>query len=332
MVQALSYKAIGLPPISFTLQLYFTDLRNYSEGKLISKKLAANSSMLMSLVDSCNGLLCMRDSRDIFICNPFTRLSIELPKLINYPAKVGHLEFGFHPITKEYKVIHTVYGKQLGKRDSPYVNASTLVQSEVHILTVGSSVWRNLGMISYRFIWQASKVMVNGRLHWLSRSNKYTWARLLISFDLATEQFQEVPKPNCCDLDRCFQHLMVLRGCLSAGAYHNNKQLEVWVMKEYGMKESWVKELTIGTYLPQTPQQEGPRRLNSRFSFPNSFVRVLCTLKSGEILLEYKSRALILYDPHQGTFKELTFPEMPDWFKIVVYVGSPNWLDTPINF
>ena len=106
----------------------------------------------------------MRDSRGIYICNPFTGLSIELPKLINYPRQLGHLEFGFHPTTKEYKVIQTLYRKQLGKRDGPNVNASTLVQSGVHILTVGSSVWRNFGMISYRFIRQTSKVRKIGRL------------------------------------------------------------------------------------------------------------------------------------------------------------------------
>ncbi|XWS47345.1 hypothetical protein CRYUN_Cryun14cG0144500 [Craigia yunnanensis] len=72
--------------------------------------------------------------------------------------------------------------------------------------------------------------------------------------------------------DRCSQHLMALGGYLSADAYHNNKQLEVWVMKEYDMKESWVKEFNTGTYLPQTVQQEGFRCLNSRVGFPNSFV------------------------------------------------------------
>ncbi|XVE72503.1 hypothetical protein DITRI_Ditri11bG0044500 [Diplodiscus trichospermus] len=177
---------------------------------MISKKPAAKFSMHMSLVDSCNGMLCMRDSRSIYICNPFTRVSLELPKLINYPAQLGHLEFGFHQPQK-----------------------------------ITSSVWRYLGMITNLFLWQVSKVMVNGRLHWLSRPNKYRWAGL-ISFDLATEQFQEIPKPNCCRLDWCFQHLMVLRACVSAYD-HNNKELEFWVMKEYGKKESWVKKFTIGT-------------------------------------------------------------------------------------
>ncbi|XVF31861.1 hypothetical protein REPUB_Repub17cG0030800 [Reevesia pubescens] len=312
-------------------QLHFLDFSDHSKGKLISKKLP-NSALLMYLGDSCNGLLCMHDnSCSIYICNPFSRRYIELPKLIKYPAQVGHLGFGFHPATKEYKVIQIVFRRQL-RRGNSNVATSTLIQSEVKILTIGSPAWRNLGMIPYCFIWPASKAMVNERLHWLSQPNKYTTASLLISFDLETEQFQEVPKPDCCGSDKCFHHVTGLRGCLSAGAYHDNEQLEIWVMKEYGMKESWIKEFSIGTYLPQTLQQQDIRSFNySRLRFPNSFVRVLCMLKSGEILLEYKSRALVLYDPRHGTFKEFTFPEMPNWSKLIIHVGSLNWLDnTPI--
>ncbi|XWS31049.1 hypothetical protein CRYUN_Cryun23aG0043600 [Craigia yunnanensis] len=286
-------------------QLHFVDFSDHSEGNVISKKLP-RSAMLMCLVDSCNGLLCMHDtSQSIYICNPFTRLYIELPKLINYPTRVGPLGFGFHPTTKEYKVLQIVFRRQWKRRDLN-VATSTLVQSEVQILTIGIPAWRNLGMIPYRFIWPASKAMVNGRLHWLSKPNKYTTVSLLISFDLETEQFQEVPKPDCCGLPWCFHHLMVLRGCLSAGACHDYEQLEIWVMKEYGTKESWIKEFTIGTnYLPQTLKQQEILSFNySKLHFPNSFVRVLCILKSGEILLEYESRAIVLYDPRNGTFRD----------------------------
>ncbi|XP_022760069.1 F-box protein At3g07870-like [Durio zibethinus] len=250
-----------------------------------------------------------------------------------YPANVGQFGFGFHPTTKEYKAVQIVYPRRWKRGDSN-VPTSTSIQSEVQILTVGSPAWRNLGMIPYRLIWPTSKVMVNGRLHWLSMPNKYSIASLLISFDLETEQFQEVSKSDCCGLDRCFHHVTVLRGRLSAGAYHDNEQLEIWVMKEYGMKESWIKEFIVGTnYLPHTLKQEEIWSFsNSNFHFPNSFVQVLCILKSGEVLLEYKSRALVLYDPRRGTFKDFTFPDMPNWFKIITHVGSLNWLDSTPSY
>ncbi|WRX07716.1 hypothetical protein QQP08_000203 [Theobroma cacao] len=273
-------------------QLYFIDFSNDGEGKVILKKLP-NFPMPMYLVDSCNGLLCMHDSRGIYICNPFTGLYLELPKLVNYPAKVGHIGFSFHQATNEYKVVRIVFQRQLSRKGGTNVASSTLIQSQVHVLTVGDLAWRNLGMIPYNFT---------------------------------------QPTPNATsNFRRCLHNLMVLQGCLSTSAYHDNKQLEVWVMKEYGVKESWIKEFTIGTYFPQTLQPDDLFHYNNTMAcFPNSYVKVLCILKNGEILLEYKNQVLILYDFHHGTFEELTFPKKPHWFKIIVHVGCLNWVDTPI--
>ncbi|XVE72502.1 hypothetical protein DITRI_Ditri11bG0044400 [Diplodiscus trichospermus] len=307
-------------------QLFFIDFSDiHSEGKVMFKELP-NSSMSMYLVDSCNGLLCMRDSRGIYIYNPFTRFHLELPKLINYPAEVGHIAFGFHRTTEKYKVIQIAFRRKLIRRGNlTDVAASTLVKSQVHVVTIGDPAWRNIGTLPYDLTRPTAKALVNGRLHWLSKPNKYTTASLLVSFDLATEQFQEVPKPDCCGSDRCFHHLMVLGGCLSAGAYHDKEKLEIWVMKEYGTKESWIKIFTL--------QQNDLLQFNyARARSPNSSVRVLSILKNGEILLEYRNRLLVLYDPQQETFNELRFPEMTHWYKIVFQVGSLNWIDTPINF
>ncbi|GMI66279.1 F-Box Protein92 [Hibiscus trionum] len=311
-------------------QRHFIDFFDHSEGKVISKKLPT-STPPMHLVDSCNGLLCMSyNSRNLYICNPFTGLCIELPRLVQYPSKLGLLGFGFHQTRKEHKVIQIVFRRKL-KRDHPNEDPSTLIQSEVQILTIGTPSWRTLETIPYRFKKSASKALVNGRFHWLLDPNKYTMASLLVSFDLETEQFQEVPKPDCCGSDMCLRHLLVVRGCLSAGAFHDDDgRLEIWVMKEYGVKESWIKEFRIGSYLPPTLIQQQTRHhfSYSRHNFPNLFARVLHVLRSGEILLEYKRRALVVYDPQCETFKEFTFPEMPaHWFKIIVHVGSLNWLE-----
>ncbi|KAK8688712.1 hypothetical protein V6N13_087456 [Hibiscus sabdariffa] len=243
---------------------------------------------------------------------------------MQYPAQVvGHIAFGFHQTTKQYKVVHVIVPTR----------RRLVLQSEVCVLTIGDPSWRNIGTLPYDLTRPMPKALVNGRLHWLSKPNNTT-ASLLISFDLQTEQFQEVPKPDCCGggSDRCFHHLMVLRGCLSAGAYHVNEELEIWVMKEYGIKESWIKEFSIGTnYLPPTLQQKDLLHFNNaKARFPNSSVRVLCILRNDEILLEYLNRAVVVFNPRYGTFKELTFHEMPHWYTIVVHVGSLNWIDTPV--
>ncbi|KAK8694260.1 hypothetical protein V6N13_071814 [Hibiscus sabdariffa] len=148
---------------------------------------------------------------------------------------------------------------------------------------------------------------------------------LLISFDLETEQFQEVSKPDCCGSDRCSCHLLVVRGCLSVGAFHENDgRLEIWVMKE-----SWIKELSIRSCMPPALIEQDTCHFSySGRNFSNLFVRVLCVLRSGEILLEYQRRALIVYDPQCETLKEFTFSEMPArWFKIIIHLRTLNWLE-----
>ncbi|XVF71785.1 hypothetical protein PTKIN_Ptkin12aG0066900 [Pterospermum kingtungense] len=317
-------------------QLFFIDFADiHSDGKVVFKKLP-NSSMSMYLVDSCNGLLCMRVSQEIHIYNPFTRVSLELPKLDSF-SRVGHIAFGFDRTTNKYKVVRIVFRRLfIGSGSLVDVAASSIKQSEVHVITIGDPAWRKIGTLPYYLTRQTPKALVNGRIHWFPKPYRNTTASLLISFDLATEQFEEIPKPDCCGLDRCFHHLMVLGGCLSVGAYHDNEQLEIWVMKEYGIKESWIKQFNIATnYLPKTLQLNDLQRVNiarARLAgFRNWSVRPLCILKNGEILLHYRNRVIVLYDPQHGTFMEFTFPEMPSWYKFVVQVGSLNWIDTPIN-
>ncbi|KAK9027113.1 hypothetical protein V6N11_066992 [Hibiscus sabdariffa] len=82
--------------------------------------------------------------------------------------------------------------------------------------------------------WQISQVLVNGRLHWISYPDEKTATSLIMAFDLADEQFQEVPMLDCMiSWDRELQELVVLRGCLSAVSFEDHrKEMEIWVMRE----------------------------------------------------------------------------------------------------
>lgn len=61
-------------------------------------------------------------------------------------------------------------------------------------------------------------------------------------------------------------------------------------------------------------------------------VRFLCLLDNGEILLEYKNRVIVSYDPKKGKFTDLVFQGIPHWFQTVVHAGSFNWINTPSWF
>ncbi|KAK2648605.1 hypothetical protein Ddye_016094 [Dipteronia dyeriana] len=233
-------------------------------------------------------------------------------------------------------VIKAVYRTHLpGLRNSHIRLFSS--QAEVQILTLGSPAWRNFGRLPYRLIHQGpSQVLVCGRIHW------HTWSGVrsscpIISFDFEDEQFREVPKPVCGGLDHWSNiQLVDLGGCLSAAVYNNYREFEIWIMKEYNVKESWIKEFNIGNHVPTSLQEvdwiSAQPFKDSKFYGKSSFVCVLGLLETvDEVLLEYKSRALVTCNKKDGTFKRLTFPGLPNWFEVVVHEGSLNWIDTLAN-
>lgn len=153
---------------------------------------------------------------------------------------------------------------------------------------------------------------------------------MLISLDLADERFREVPKPDSATLNRGVYQLVVLGGCPSAGVLCKNGVIEIWTMKDYDVKESWIKEFSIGTNLPRQLEQDvDPSFKISKFYWKrSSLVRVLCQLRNGELLLQYKCRALVSYNPKSGTFGgNMTVEGMPNWFEALLHVGSHKPLD-----
>ncbi|KAJ6680550.1 hypothetical protein OIU79_020119 [Salix purpurea] len=290
--------------------LYFVDFAAHEEEKEKVKTIRAPFSSVMpefEVVGSCNGLLCLSDSLyndSLFIYNPFTGRYKELPKSFQYPDQEVVFGFGFNARTKEYKVIRIVYYRN---RHGGYPRSRRAIYS----LSEVQGPWS-----MEDFTGLAARAEI---------SPPAGWSR----FDLTDEQFREVPKPDCGGLNRC-SDLVVLRGCLSAAVYCNYRRLEIWVMKEYNVKGSWVKEYNIGPYLPKGLKQK-PVRPPKIWKNDSSgrVVGALCVLKNGEILLEYKNRALFSYDPENGKFKDVELKGAPNWFQTVVHVGSLNWIDTP---
>ncbi|KAK0593996.1 hypothetical protein LWI29_003639 [Acer saccharum] len=166
-------------------------------------------------------------------------------------SSISGVRFGFNQTTNKYKVIKAVYRTHLrGRR-------ILSLEAEVQILTLGSPAWRNFGRLPYHLIHQGpSQVLVCGRIHW------HTWSGVrssspIISFDFEDEQFREVPKPDCGGLDhRPNIQLVDLGGCLSAAVYNNYREFEIWIMKEYNVKESWIKEFNIGNRVPTSLEEE----------------------------------------------------------------------------
>ncbi|KAL3573775.1 hypothetical protein D5086_024388 [Populus alba] len=163
-----------------------------------------------------------------------------------YPNQQVMVGFGFSSMENDYKVVKIVYYSHRGSCIRPS-GGNDLPQSSVEILTLRSLTWRSLGEIPYQiFGKRPSQVLVNGRLNLATWPiNRCSSARLIVSFDLSEEKFYEVPRPDCGSLDKFNHNLVVLGGCLSASVYRKDGYLEIWVMKEYNVKESWINLYNI---------------------------------------------------------------------------------------
>ncbi|KAK1353732.1 putative F-box and associated interaction domains-containing protein [Heracleum sosnowskyi] len=306
------------------------------DGKGMVKKFSTPFSVLMpkfTVVGSCNGLLCLCDSlyKDaVYIYNPFTRDYKELPKTRQYEEETVVWGFGYLPGTNKYKVVKVVHQWILstGIHNVQRTRMSGTSKSEVFVFTLGGNTWRNVGLAP-RYLERKSQeaLCTNGRLHWVTLGvRNIVHGLIIISFDLAEEKFYEIPRPDFSDLIESENyHLAILRGCLSAVVYGHGlrRDLEIWLMRDYNVKESWVKEFKIRAYVPESPFRKLQRPvLIWRNSIIRATLRVLCTLENGEILIEYRLGKFAVYDPQCERYKDITFKGMQRMLQTVVHMGS----------
>lgn len=94
--------------------------------------------------------------------------------------------FGFHPRTKEYKVVRLLYKiVELGYHSI-----------DVQIFTLGSDVWRSIGNTCYlKQGRNSSQALVNGALHWESYDIRSIifYTAVIVAFDIARGKVPRSP-------------------------------------------------------------------------------------------------------------------------------------------
>ncbi|XP_043718468.1 F-box protein At3g07870-like isoform X2 [Telopea speciosissima] len=261
----------------------------------------------VDIVGSCNGLVCLGFSEGQYcwdtIClwNPATREQKFLPKIDSTSHYVS-MGFGFDPIVNEYKVVRVVYFSDR------FETNTAVLKSDVRVYTLGTDEWRRIEDISYHINERVSMAIVNGVVHWTaSCSYLRRMSELVISFDSAQEVFKELPQPNYGDKNQKFiKHVGVLGGCLSVFCHFSDERIEIWMMKDYGLKESWTKQFVIG----------GPTI--SWFVY----IQPLGLWTGGEILLEKDHRLLVLYDTKTNREREPGIQGLPQRFYSVNHIES----------
>ncbi|XP_073311677.1 F-box/kelch-repeat protein At3g06240-like [Primulina huaijiensis] len=201
----------------------------------------------------CNGLVCIAFEKTVFLCNPALREFKLLPPPrfpVGYIVRPFKYGFGFDPLTGAYKVIHIS-----DMRKEHY-----------------EEFWYNLGMISIRIDMYNSatdswkqihdvkvppggylpgyELFYNGAIHWAVIAPNTSSS--ILCFNVSTDTFRQIDfHDNFSPLERDLK-LMELNDSLSVVRYSNlmtgQCNTEIWVMKEYGVKESWTKQFVIGPY------------------------------------------------------------------------------------
>ncbi|XP_075484263.1 F-box protein CPR1-like isoform X2 [Primulina tabacum] len=217
------------------------------------------------VVGSCNGLICLAiNEKDLFFWNPSTRKSKKLPP-VNVNVKRGFYNiygFGYNECDDDYKVvgIFCVFG-----------NAGAY-ESMVKIYSSKINSWKRMEDFKGGVPLDDSGKFACGKLHWSASRNlgfHFRWD--IVSLDMESEVYGIVEQPNYGE--REFDSTLgVLGECICILCNYQYINADLWVLKEYGVKESWTKVATI-------PYVDAPGKL--------LYSKALFMLQNGELLLVF---------------------------------------------
>lgn len=239
----------------------------------------------------CNGVICLSDAKygTIYLWNPANQQLKNLPKshvepplnAITFDICVG---FGFDNKSNEYKVL--VF------KHMCFPSSSTIAHAELY--TLSTNKWKKVNVgeefqPTGNLPYSSSNPSVDGIFSWFDIDNYVE--KVIFSFDMKNEVFTKTQLPDYNGIPSKSVHgsltslknsLVFIHDYLLGGL---NTSFDVWVLGEYGIRESWMKQLTIGPMLGVT----------TPLGFWNN----------GELLLEDDQKKLVSYDSITQDMKDI---------------------------
>ncbi|KAH1046520.1 hypothetical protein J1N35_037304 [Gossypium stocksii] len=193
---------------------------------------------------ACNGLLCLLGPKKVdpfHVCNPILGEFITIQPPYKERCRSCFWGLGYSTVTNQYKLLQSYY---------PTVE-SNYPMAEIY--TIGSGTWRSIGNAPTDLVSLPFNAFLNGALNWYNISFGGA-GEFINSFDIDTERFGIVPPPDHFqELDKVFTEYTttgVQGDCLFMCYFPDFVQFDIWVMKEYGVKESWTKQFVIKDKYP----------------------------------------------------------------------------------
>ncbi|KAK9903126.1 hypothetical protein M0R45_001265 [Rubus argutus] len=289
-----------LPRLNISRKLHFTHVEESpdSQYRLEKIRFTPQNSLPISdccLINSCNGLVLVGSKKGdpFYVCNPIFGEYITLP-CGHYDSFVG---LGFSAATNEYKVLQTKLFK-----DFVYIEAK--------VYTIGGKrAWRSIGHAPFDFVNWNFNAYVHGALHWVSVAS-FSVSIVIRSFDFEREEFEVVlPPGNFGGREKQFSECVkvgVLRDSLVLCVYTDDpSKFDLWVMKDYGVQESWTKILVL--------EDNYPRGRGLDFYQPMVF------LSNGDILMSYNNEDVVCYNKEMKGFTETKITGTGSVFRAIAY-------------
>ncbi|KAE8021744.1 hypothetical protein FH972_007609 [Carpinus fangiana] len=255
---------------------------------------------MVSMFGPCNGILCLsvylRKKRDghsdfesrLVLWNPATRESKTLPPIhrqLDMPDLTSIFGFGFDSKTNDYKVVRIMNFRYR--------------HCKVQVFHLSTNSWRVLDSSpdpSYFIHPPRFSSYLNGVYYWWARVHDYSYMgrRLLLSFDMSNEVFQEVLPPpsegrNCIDQDIAVINETVTLILPCNFDIELKVWIEIWMLNECGVERTWTKILTIR----QIPV----------------FWDLIQLREDGLVVLIDEDQCLVLYDPRTQEARNLQIYE-----------------------
>ncbi|XP_057953619.1 F-box/kelch-repeat protein At3g06240-like [Malania oleifera] len=228
-----------------TLNVYKTlDLRPFFQDCVdkIQSKIAGHH----------NGIICLFNHRgDILLWNPTTRerRSLPLPKTIDMSIddEICEMVFGFDSNADDCKAM---------------VKMRTWKNGDIYqtfLYSLRTDTWKEM---THQYDLQqvglntsTREIYANGMFFWTVTEDEDMESDVIVSFDISSEVFQKIPLPDVCLTLARWKHkriLAVLNESMALLLQNTRKcpldfnmQIDIWVMREFGVKESWTKQFTL---------------------------------------------------------------------------------------
>jgi len=287
-------------------KLYQLDFPNLTTAVRIKYPLRGT----VHLLGSCNGLLCISNGSDIAFWNPNTRNHHSIPHIIPYSNGCGS---AFYQFADDYKLLR-ISRRLVINFLQPPPWPHTIV-TKVTLFSFKTNSWTLLPEIPYDFLSSETvRVRVENFFHWVMTGNL---GKRILAFNITQDIFNEVPLPDFEEATCEINYVSVLGKCLCMTVSCNGTNtFDVWVMKEYGYRDSWCKLFTfVGEWC---------------FNSPLMSLMPLCySSDRSKVLLEVEFRGDFMSDPKKKLKKKLFWYNLKS-YKVTYVTGIPNFNEAMI--